>query len=245
MGTLHGTLSSTLAKTTCGLALLGLVGACQPQARNQNANVAQASALGHTGASKTDHSKKLAMTPISWLVTFNRLQTAKDLEQALNKKPGQFSKVDVDGDGTFDPIQVVSRARAGGHAFELASGATVVATLLFDDEWQPVGSINGPMAAVAAASKPATPPTLAPAPRPRAPAVAAPPAPSGVAANPGSAVAAAGTLVAPPAGSEAATLLAKSRQAMSAGQTKDAYLQASKSFHAANSEDALEVMAKS
>ncbi len=236
-------LTATLAGTMC------LSSGCQgPQTRDQGAAIAQASALGHTGTSRTDHSKQLAMTPISWLVTFNRLHTADGLQQALNKKPGQFSKVDVDGDGTFDQLLVVERDRPGGHAFELqGAGGKAVATLLFDDEWQPVGSINGAMAAVSA-SKPASPPTLAPSPSAATPTPAPTPAVgvnnNVVATNAGGAAPTPGTTASPAAGTQAATLLTSAKQSLAAGQAKQAYLQASQSFHASNSDEALEIMAK-
>lgn len=226
---------------------LPLSGCQGPQTRGDNPAIAQANALGHTGG-RTDHSKQLAMTPISWLVTFNRLHTAADLQDALNKKPGQFSKVDVDGDGKFDAMTVVKRDRPGGHAFELqGAGGKAVATLLFDAEWQPVGSINGAMANVAP-SQPATPPTLAPSPTAK-PAPTPAPSSGQVAANPGTptptpAAATPAGAASPAPGSEAATLLASARKSLAAGQAKQAYLQASQSFHKTNSDDALEIMAK-
>ena len=95
---------------------------------------------------------------VSWLVSFNRLQTAKALEDALNRKPGQFSKVDSDADGVLDYIAVVERPNPDGHAFELrtvpqpgkSTPELVVATMMFDKEWGFAGHYDGAVGGVAA-----------------------------------------------------------------------------------------------
>ncbi|MCA9690663.1 MAG: hypothetical protein KC636_13725 [Myxococcales bacterium] len=109
--------------------------------------------MGGKGGHGGSNDKGVAVEPISWLVTFNRLQSPGALEEAINKKPGQFSSADMDGDGAFDYIDVLPRTHDRGSAFELRarprSGAEnngpVVATLLFDDEWGFIGSYNGAM----------------------------------------------------------------------------------------------------
>jgi hypothetical protein len=130
---------------------------------------------------------------VSWLVSFNRLQTAKALEDALNRKPGQFSKVDSDADGVLDYIAVVEKPNPDGHAFELRTRAqpgqatpeVVVATMMFDKEWGFAGHYDGAVggvAAVAAAAPAAVPaaaaPAIAAAPSAPAPAVAVAAAPA-------------------------------------------------------------------
>lgn len=101
-------------------------------------------------ASTKDHSKGLAMQPIGWLVKFNKLHTASSLESAINRTPGEFSKVDTDGDGHPDFIAVGEKRHETGRAFELRarpSGTTgegvVVATLVFDSDWAMTGWYNG------------------------------------------------------------------------------------------------------
>ncbi len=146
---------------------------------------------------------------VSWLVSFNRLQTPQALEDALNRKPGQFSRVDADGDGVLDHITVVERANPDGHAFELrtrprpgqSSPELVVATMMFDKEWGFAGHYDGAVggavvtvpvvaAAAAAPSAPvvAAAPAVSPTPPVPAPSVQAVPAGSeleaGLAARP-------------------------------------------------------------
>lgn len=130
---------------------------------------------------------------VSWLVSFNRLQTAKALEDALNRKPGQFSHVDSDADGVLDYIAVIEKPNPDGHAFELRTKAqpgqttpeVVVATMMFDKEWGFAGHYDGAVggvAAVAAAAPAAMPaaaaPAIAAAPSAPAPAVAVASAPA-------------------------------------------------------------------
>ncbi len=104
-------------------------------------------------ADTKDHSKDIAMEPISWLVRFNKLHTAKSIEEAINGTPGQFSKVDTDTDGAPDYISVAERSHTKGRAFELrakpaakasaSANGVVVATMLFDNSWSLVGWYNG------------------------------------------------------------------------------------------------------
>jgi hypothetical protein len=124
---------------------------------------------------------------VSWLVSFNRLQTAKALEDALNRKPGQFSKVDSDADGVLDYIAVVERPNPDGHAFELRTAPQpgkstpelVVATMMFDKEWGFAGHYDGAVGGVAAVATAPAVAAAAPVPADAALAVAgAAPAPS-------------------------------------------------------------------
>ena len=139
---------------------------------------------------------------VSWLVSFNRLQTPQALEDALNRKPGQFSRVDADGDGVLDHISVVERVNPDGHAFELrtrsrtgqSSPELVVATMMFDKEWGFAGHYDGAVGGAVA-----TVPVVAPA--AAAPVVAAAPAVVAVSPTP-SAPTAAPSVQAVPAGSE-------------------------------------------
>ncbi|MFY0535094.1 hypothetical protein [Nannocystis pusilla] len=114
-------------------------------------------------------SADLAVEPVSMLVSFNRLKTADKLQEALNKKPGQFSHIDLDKDTTPDLLTVADRATKDGHAFEIrvrpATGEFVVATMLFDPEWSYLGHYDGVMGG--AASTTARPLPAAPQPGPR------------------------------------------------------------------------------
>jgi hypothetical protein len=89
----------------------------------------------------------LAVEPVSMLVMFNRLHTADKLQEALNRKPGQFSRVDVNKDSTPDPLTVVMKDGADGHAVEIharpPTGEYVVATMVFDPEWEYLGHYSG------------------------------------------------------------------------------------------------------
>lgn len=150
---------------------------------------------------------------VSWLVSFNRLQTAKALEDALNRKPGQFSKVDSDADGVLDYIAVVEKPNPDGHAFELRTvpqpgkntPELVVATMMFDKEWGFAGHYDGAVGGVAGVAAAPTTAAAAPVPADAALAVAgAAPAPSpavAVAAAPVAAPAVVPNVQAVPAGS--------------------------------------------
>lgn len=89
----------------------------------------------------------LAVEPLSMLVMFNRLHTADKLSAALNKTPGQFSKVDIDKDKSFDPLSVKMNDSKDGHNVEIyatpPAGEYIVATLLFDPGWEFVGHYSG------------------------------------------------------------------------------------------------------
>ncbi|MFZ6180627.1 hypothetical protein [Nannocystis pusilla] len=142
----------------------------------EDATFTKASMAGPPAPSGEDRplSADLAVEPVSMLVTFNRLKTADKLQEALNKKPGQFSHIDLDKDTTPDPLTVADRATKDGHAFEIrvrpATGEFVVATMLFDPEWSYLGHYDGVMGG--AASTTARP--LPVAPQPGAPPVAPP-----------------------------------------------------------------------
>ena len=89
----------------------------------------------------------LAVEPVAMLVTFNRLKTPEKLAEALNKKVGLFSHLDLDKDNTPDPLTVAARDTPDGHAFEIrvrpATGEFVVATMMFDPEWSYLGHYSG------------------------------------------------------------------------------------------------------
>lgn len=119
----------------------------------------------------------LAVEPVSMLVMFNRLKTPEKLQEALNKKPGQFSHLDLDKDNNPDPLTVAKKEMSDGHAFEIrarpSTGEYVVATMVFDPEWTFLGHYSGAMGGAASthgrplavpSPSPAPPPTAAPAP---------------------------------------------------------------------------------
>jgi hypothetical protein len=127
----------------------------------------------------------LAVEPVSMLVMFNRLHTPDKLQDVLNKKPGQFSRIDVDKDSTPDPLTVLQKDTADGHAFEIharpTTGEFVVATMLFDKEWSFMGHYNGVMGGAASTFGNPLLSTGTPAPLPT---VNAAPAPAPVATTP-------------------------------------------------------------
>lgn len=164
---------------SAALVLAVLVVACgkpvDPSGK-EDATFTKASMAGAPAPTGEDRplSADLAVEPVSMLVTFNRLKTADKLQEALNKKPGQFSHIDLDKDTTPDLLTVADRATKDGHAFEIrvrpATGEFVVATMLFDQEWSYLGHYDGVMGG--AASTTARP--LPAAPQPGAPPVAPP-----------------------------------------------------------------------
>ena len=89
----------------------------------------------------------LAVEPVAMLVMFNRLKTPEKLQEALNKKAGQFSHLDLDKDSAPDPLTVAARDTPDGHAFEIrvrpTTGEFVVATMMFDPEWSYLGHYSG------------------------------------------------------------------------------------------------------
>lgn len=177
-------MSESTARSSA-LVLAGLVIACGKPvdpSGNEDATFTKASMAGPapTGENRP-LSAELAVEPVSMLVTFNRLKTADKLQEALNKKPGQFSHIDLDKDANPDPLTVADRPAKDGHAFEIrvrpASGEFVVATMLFDHEWAYLGHYDGVMGGAASTTArplPAAPLPGAPAPAPVV--VATPPA---------------------------------------------------------------------
>lgn len=143
----------------------------------------------------------VAIDPVAHLVEYNRIKAPEKLAEALNKTPGQFSKLDLDKDGAFDPLSVSAKDDGDGHLFELrvkpASGEYVVATMIFDPEWTFLGHYNGakggaastlgrPLPVPGSPSTPVAAPTTTPGPTPTptpAPTAVASPDP-GVAAAP-------------------------------------------------------------
>lgn len=155
----------------------------------------------------------LAVEPVSMLVMFNRFHTSDKLEAALNQKPGQFSRVDLDKDSAPDRLTTAVRDGGDGHYVEVrakpATGEFVIATLIFDPEWEFLGHYSGLKGGAAstigrplpvAGAQPAAPAPVA-APVASSPVATSPASSSPVAtAGPGPAPAA-GTVTAVPAGS--------------------------------------------
>jgi hypothetical protein len=142
---------------SAALVLAGLVIACGKPvdpSGNEDATFTKASMAGQapTGDNRP-LSADLAVEPVSMLVTFNRLKSADKLQEALNKKPGQFSHIDLDKDASPDPLTVADRPSKDGHAFEIrvrpSTGEFVVATMLFDQEWSYLGHYDGVMGGAA------------------------------------------------------------------------------------------------
>ena len=157
-------------------------------------------AMGFDDAAPAEPSRPLAadlaVEPVSMLVMFNRLHTPEQLQDVLNRKPGQFSRIDVDKDSAPDPLTVLKKDSPDGYAFEIharpTTGEFVVATMLFDKEWSFMGHYNGVMGGAASTIGnplpvgPTAPPAVSPAvpaPVPAAPLAGAAPAaaPAGVA----------------------------------------------------------------
>lgn len=167
----------------CALVLaLALAGACGTPADPPDGGgaFARASMAGDGGQESLVSARSIEL--VSWLVQFNRLNSADKLETMLNKKPGQFFPVDADADGSPDYIGVdeESKAKRGAHALVLSArpkkdgDGPKVATLFFDGDWgflgyERVGAGNPPSAttiaaaAGAAASYAAAPPPPLPA----------------------------------------------------------------------------------
>lgn len=174
------------------LALLGLALACgkpvDPSGKEDAMFVKASVAPGATPEGPDRPlAADLAVEPVSMLVMFNRLKTPETLQEALNKKPGQFSHLDLDHDNAPDTLTVAAKDNPEGHAFEIrarpATGEYVVATMVFDPEWSYLGYYSGAMGGSASTfgrPLPAAPlvGTPAPLPAPAPPATpAAPPAP--------------------------------------------------------------------
>ncbi len=166
--------------------LIVLVAACgKPKERSgTEAQFVAASMGGGAGPAGPDRplAADLAVEPVAMLVMFNRLKTPEKLQEALNKKAGQFSHLDLDKDSAPDPLTVAARDTPDGHAFEIrvrpTTGEFVVATMMFDPEWSYLGHYSGlpggaastagfplPVAAVAGTTVPlpvAAPPVAVP-----------------------------------------------------------------------------------
>ncbi len=127
---------------------------------NQDGTFVAASMAGTPAPTGADRplASDLAVEPISMLVMFNRLKTADALEGALNKRPGQFSHLDLDKDNVPDALTVAMRDTDKGHAFEIRArpnnGEFVVATLIFDPEWTFLGHYNGALNAASTHGRP-------------------------------------------------------------------------------------------
>ena len=163
------------------LALVALAACGKPMDRSgKQENFVHASMVGEAAPTGPDRplASGLAVEPVSMLVMFNRLKTPEALQDALNKKPGQFSHLDIDKDMNPDPLTVAARDAKQGHAFEIRarpnSGEFVVATMIFDPEWSFLGYYNGALDGsastfgrpLAALPLPGAPPVAAPAPAP-------------------------------------------------------------------------------
>ena len=218
-------LHSTVRAAALSLVALAATAACgkpmDPSGKEDN--FVHASMVGKQAPTEADRplASDLAVEPVSMLVMFNRLKTPEALQDALNKKPGQFSHLDIDKDMTPDPLTVAAREAKQGHAFEIrarpTSGEFVVATLIFDPEWSFLGYYNGALDGsastfarpLAALPLPGAPPVTASAPTvaASAPAVPGMPAPVVTATptpTPTPTPAVAGSVQAVPAGSAAA-----------------------------------------
>lgn len=209
-------LHPTLRAATLSLVALAACGKPMDPSGKED-NFVHASMVGEAAPQGPDRplASDLAVEPVSMLVMFNRLKTPEALQDALNKKPGQFSHLDIDKDMNPDPLTVAAREAKQGHAFEIRarpnSGEFVVATMIFDPEWSFLGYYNGALDGsastfarpLAALPLPGAPPVAAIA--PAAPAV---PVPEVAAAVPGAPAptpaAPTGTVQAVPAGSAAA-----------------------------------------
>jgi hypothetical protein len=195
------------------LTLLLVFAACgKPMDRsgNEDATFVSASMAGTPAPTGPERplASDLAVLPVSMLVTFNRLKTPEALQAELNKKPGTFSHLDLDKDAAPDPLTVAARETKQGHAFEIrarpSTGEFVVATMVFDPEWEFVGHYSGALGGAAsthARPLPANPlpgaqPTVAVAPTTPSPA-STPTTPSAIGAPP--VAAPAPTTSAPPA----------------------------------------------
>ena len=208
-------LHPTLRAATLSLVALAACGKPMDPSGKED-NFVHASMVGEAAPQGPDRplASDLAVEPVSMLVMFNRLKTPEALQDALNKKPGQFSHLDIDKDMSPDPLTVAAREAKQGHAFEIRarpnSGEFVVATMIFDPEWSFLGYYNGALDGsastfarpLAALPLPGAPPVAAIA--PAAPAV---PVPEAAAAVPGvtapTPAAPTGTVQAVPAGSGA------------------------------------------
>ena len=209
---IHAAALSIVALAACGKPM-------DPSGKEDN--FVHASMVGEPAPAGADRplASDLAVEPVSMLVMFNRLKTPEALQDALNKKPGQFSHLDIDKDMNPDPLTVAARDAKQGHAFEIRarpnSGEFVVATMIFDPEWSFLGYYNGALDGsastfgrpLAALPLPGAPPVAAPAPAPAAPLPADPvPALAPTVAGPAGAATPAtpaGSVQAVPAGSAA------------------------------------------
>ncbi len=110
---------------------------------------AAVTSAAHADAPDRPLADDLAIEPVSMLVTFNRLRTAEALQGVLNRQPGQFSRVDIDHDGNPDMLRVVRNDTSGTRGFEIharpVNSDYVVATLVFDMEWEFLGYYCGLM----------------------------------------------------------------------------------------------------
>lgn len=140
---------TSLAVTLPLVVLLAACGKPMERPGTEDAAFMPASMAGMPTPTGADRplASDLAVEPVSMLVMFNRLKTAEALQDALNKKPGQFSHLDIDRDSAPDPLTVAARETPQGHAFEIrarpSSGEFVVATMVFDPEWSFLGHYNG------------------------------------------------------------------------------------------------------
>ncbi len=211
-------LHSTVRAAALSLVALAATAACgkpmDPSGKEDN--FVHASMVGKQAPTEADRplASDLAVEPVSMLVMFNRLKTPEALQDALNKKPGAFSHLDIDQDSNPDPLTVAAREAKQGHAFEIRarpnSGEFVVATMIFDPEWSFLGYYNGALDGsastfarpLAALPLPGAPPVAAIA--PAAPAVPVPEAAAVPGAPAPTPAAPTGTVQAVPAGSAAA-----------------------------------------
>lgn len=92
-------------------------------------------------------SSEVGVQLIAWTVVFDRLHTPELITAKLNHTPGRLSRVDLDKDGTPDPLTVTIAEAEGNHNVEIRSKTTlgefVIVTIIFDAEWQLTGYFEG------------------------------------------------------------------------------------------------------
>lgn len=139
----------TLARL--GLASLLLVACGKPVDDNgQEATFTKASMTlpqGNPADANRTLASEVGVELVAMVVMFDRLHTGDTLAEALNRKPGRLCTVDLDKDGTPDPLTVVVTDEPDSHAVEIRSntalGEFVVITITFDNEWAFTGHFDG------------------------------------------------------------------------------------------------------
>ena len=93
---------------------------------------------GEAAASVTIEAEALDLDGVTALIKKGKVKSAKDLEKTINNPSKKLAKIDVDGDGTLDFVQVVEVRKEAEVVFELrvvpsskksADAAVTVATI--------------------------------------------------------------------------------------------------------------------